>query len=124
MPAEWEMCEKDAHVTIKYRDGITGSNENDWSYQNLRKDPDYDATSFAGLTPYIPVYDNGVLLWGEEPPAGGDDPGSSPPPTPTEPVIVYGDLNGDGNINSTDFTMLKRAILGNPAPGTNWQPVI
>jgi len=57
------MCEKDAHVTIKYRDGITGSNENDWSYQNLRKDPDYDATSFAGLTPYIPVYDNGVLLW-------------------------------------------------------------
>jgi len=32
-----EMCEKDAHVTIKYRDGITGSNENDWSYQNWER---------------------------------------------------------------------------------------
>ncbi|HOM02426.1 MAG TPA: glycoside hydrolase family 9 protein [Acetivibrio sp.] len=119
MPAEWEMCEKDAHVSIKYKDGITGSNENDWSYQNLRKDPDYDAVSFAGLTPYIPVYDNGVLLWGEEPPSGGNTPEPSPEPTPTEPAITYGDLNGDGNVTSTDYAILKRAILGNVAPGTN-----
>jgi len=64
-----------------------------------------------------------VLLWGEEPPAGVMIPVFAAADS-TEPVIVYGDLNGDGNINSTDFTMLKRAILGNPAPGTNLAAVI
>jgi cellulase/cellobiase CelA1 len=44
-----------------------GSNENDWSYQGLYGPPDYDATSFAGMTPYIPIYDDGKRLWGEEP---------------------------------------------------------
>ncbi len=114
MPTEWEMCEKDATVTIKYKDEKIGSNENDWSYQNLRKDPDYDATSFAGLTPYIPVYDNGVLIFGEEP--GGVTPAPStkptPTPTPTNPNIVYGDLDGNKEVNSVDYALLKGVLLG------------
>ena len=53
MPAEWNLCEKDANVSIKYKNGI-GSHENDWSYQNLSDSPDFDAISFAGLTPIYP----------------------------------------------------------------------
>lgn len=95
MPTEWEMCEKDATVQIKYKDMNIGSNENDWSYQNLSGPPDYEATSFKGLSPYIPVYDNGKLLYGEEPGEG-------------TPEIKYGDLNDDGSIDAIDFALLKK----------------
>lgn len=34
-------------------------------------------------------------------------------PTPTPPAsVIYGDLNGDGSVNSTDYAILKRYILG------------
>lgn len=83
MPSEWTECEKDANVTITYPNSTVGSNTNDWSYQMLTKSPDYDATSFAGMTPYIPVYENGVLLWGEEPKTDGTLPSTSPTASPT-----------------------------------------
>lgn len=113
MPTEWEMCEKDAKVSIEYPDEKTGSNQNDWSYKNLTGPPDYDAVSFKGMTPYIPVYDNGKLLWGEEPDGTTPAPSIQPSPTPTPtPSFTYGDLNGDGKINSTDCALLKRVLLG------------
>ncbi len=112
MPAEWEMCEKDAHVSIKYKDSNIGSNKNDWSYQNLSGPPDYDAISFEGMTPYIPVYDNGVLLWGEEPAGGEVTPTPTVKPTPTPTGVIYGDLNEDGKINSIDFALLRCELLG------------
>ncbi|RCX18416.1 endoglucanase Cel9N [Anaerobacterium chartisolvens] len=108
LPAEWQMCEKDATVSIKYKRSDIGSNTNDWSYQGLTGSPDYDAISFAGMTPYIPIYDDGVLLWGKEPPLG-------------EPEFIYGDLNDDGNVNSIDFALLKRVLIGEPAQNTNMQ---
>jgi endoglucanase len=83
MPCEWQACEKDANVTIKYPDNIAGLHVDDWSYQGLSPNPDYDAKSFAGKTPYIPIYDNGVLLWGEEPPGGPGTVTSSPAVTAT-----------------------------------------
>lgn len=105
MPGEWEMCEKDATVQIEYKNGI-GSNENDWSYQNLSGPPDFDAVSFKGMTPYIPVYDDGKLLWGEEP-------GSA------EPEITYGDINTDGNIDAIDFALLKKILMGDTSGNVN-----
>jgi hypothetical protein len=69
MPCEWSKCEKDANVMITYPNSV-GSNQNDWSYKNLTDSPDYSAVSFAGMTPYIPLYDDGKLLWGQEP--GGE----------------------------------------------------
>ncbi|HOM01360.1 MAG TPA: discoidin domain-containing protein [Acetivibrio sp.] len=37
--------------------------------------------------------------------------GGVPEPTPTGIEILIGDINGDGNINSTDLTLLNRHIL-------------
>jgi len=117
MPAEWEMCEKDATVTIKYKDMNIGSNENDWSYQTLTGPPDYDASSFKGMTPYIPVYDDGKLLWGEEP--GGIKPSPTPTkgpasstPTPTKPTsdIIAEDVNGDRVVNMADVILLAKCF--------------
>lgn len=114
MPTEWEMCEKDASVMIKYKDEKIGSNENDWSFKNLTGPPDYDAVSFAGMTPYIPVYDNGVLLWGEEPLGGtvSPTPTVKVTPTPTNTEVILGDLNGEGNVNAIDFALLRCELLG------------
>jgi endoglucanase len=81
MPCEWQSCEKEANVTIKYPDDTVGLNVDDWSYQGLSTAPDFDAKSFAGKTPYIPIYDKGSLLWGEEPPGGGTTATLTPTPT-------------------------------------------
>lgn len=83
MPSEWQSCEKEAHITITYPDNRVGLNVDDWSYQGLSNAPDYDAKSFAGMTPYIPIYDDDVLLWGEEPPLDG-----TVTPTPTVTATV------------------------------------
>lgn len=81
-------------------------NTNFWNNEN---DP-----SFAGLigggqfakTDYIPVYEGGVKVAGIEP----ESTVVVPSPTPT-PFIVYGDVNNDGEVNSTDLTVLKRYVL-------------
>jgi hypothetical protein len=69
------------------------------------------------MTPLIPIYDDGVLLWGEEPPGGPDVP--EPTPTP-ELEFIYGDLNGDGRVNSTDCMLLGRIILEIPVQNVNF----
>ena len=81
MPSEWQMCEKDANVEISLPNGV-GTFENDWSYQNLSSSPDYSAVSFKGMTHYIPVYDNGVKIYGLEP-GEGSDPSPTATPIPT-----------------------------------------
>ncbi|TYQ15397.1 UNVERIFIED_CONTAM: endoglucanase Cel9N [Acetivibrio alkalicellulosi] len=117
MPAEWTLCQKDATVSISYRDGV-GTHDNDWSYQGVHDNPDYDNISFAAMTPYVPIYDNGVLLWGQEPP-GGPTPPSPPPTTPPTQDFIYGDLNGDGIVNSTDYILLRRLVLEIPVNNVN-----
>lgn len=94
MPAEWQKCEKDANVYITYTNSV-GSNANDWSYQKLTGNPDYSALTFTGMTQYIPVYDNGKLLWGEEPAVN----------------ILYGDCNQDGDVDALDLPALKKCLL-------------
>jgi pectate lyase len=44
-------------------------------------------------------------------------PAATPAPTPTlpqntqNPIVVYGDLNGDGNVNSTDVALMRRYLI-------------
>ncbi|NLD50238.1 MAG: carbohydrate-binding protein, partial [Clostridiaceae bacterium] len=40
-----------------------------------------------------------------------DEPGNDVKPSPT-PLQTKGDLNGDGKVNSTDYSLLRRHILG------------
>ncbi len=67
-------------------------------------------------TKKIPVYDGSKKIYGDEP--GGGTPVTTPPVT-TPPVVTHptgllieGDVNGDGSVNSTDYALIKRYILG------------
>ena len=58
--------EKMATVTIS---APVWDSSNDWSRQGLVGSPfTYEPVDETGKTSYVPVYDNGVLLWGIEPP--------------------------------------------------------
>lgn len=71
-----------------------------------------DAGKFIGLDHKIPLGSNGISL-GEY--YNGQTP-SSPKPTEPKPStpgkINYGDINDDGKVNSTDYSLLKRFMLG------------
>jgi len=56
----------------------------------------------------IPIYKNGVLVAGKEPSGAGPV-----EPTPPPKNYVYGDVNGDGKVNSTDCSIVKRYLLKN-----------
>ncbi len=74
---------------------------------------------FIGLDHKIPLGKNGVSLNGDSPvtippvttPPHTTPPELTPTPTPTEGSILYGDVNDDGNVNSTDYALLKRYLL-------------
>lgn len=62
--------EKLALIEISAPGAWDGSN--DWSRQNLVTNPfTYEPVDLTGQTPYVPVYDAGVLLWGTEPDPNG-----------------------------------------------------
>ncbi|NLD45683.1 MAG: glycoside hydrolase, partial [Clostridiaceae bacterium] len=95
--------------------------EDDWSHIGLRQEED-NWTGTPEKTDNICVYDDGVLVGGIEPDGTkpqipSPSPSSSIAPTPTikpsqTPEFTHGDLNDDGKINSTDYALLKRFILG------------
>lgn len=95
--------------------------KSDWSDYDLSNDYSYndgggDYEDWTKVTAYI----NGKLEWGEEP-------GTIvvvPTPTPTaNPAIVYGDVTGDGEVNSIDFAVMRMFLLGKrkEMPGQNWE---
>jgi hypothetical protein len=83
---------------------------------------------FIGLDHKIPLGSNGISL-GEYygTPQVTDAPATPTPkptylPTPTispKPGFTYGDINSDGNVNSTDLTTLKRILLKIPVSNAN-----
>lgn len=81
-------------------------NENDPSFKGLSK------TSDLKKAEYIPVYEYGVKVAGIEPEGTVVQPSPSPSPTST-PLddILYGDVNNDKSVNSTDVTYLRRFLL-------------
>lgn len=108
----WGVGGPEANFTI-------GSSSNKWNTANDWSFQDWDSTYVSGnrkFAPNIVVYegDNNVKLAGNEPPGGtivSPKPSEVPSPSPTIGQIKYGDLNDDGAVNSTDYTLLKRYLL-------------
>ncbi|MFZ5988341.1 MAG: glycoside hydrolase family 9 protein [Bacillota bacterium] len=91
---------------------------NDWSFKNWDDTYKNEIRKYA---PNIPMYngDNFVKVSGNEPPGGPVfSPVPTVVPTPSPTGIIYGDMSGDGLVNSTDYTLLKRHLLGT----INWFP--
>jgi len=101
---------------------------NDFSYEGVTatdslKDP-------ASYNKHIPMYINGILVWGEEPdgtkavpgadlgatdnPTPGPEPGTTPDPgTTPNPDVMWGDANCDGEVLLNDAVLVLQ-VLGNP----------
>lgn len=81
---------------------------NDYSYQGL------SAGSIAAKTPYIPVYDNGQLVFGVEPDAGVP----VVPAVPTGVTAVAGDgqitLNWQTSSGATSYAVKRATTSGGP----------
>jgi hypothetical protein len=73
-------CEKIADFTLRAPTGAAWDPTNDWSRIGLVSSPfTYEPVDLTGQTEYICVYDDGVLIWGQEP--GSGEPPPPPPPT-------------------------------------------
>jgi len=83
-------------------------------YENKLWDPSNDF-SYKGMSntykvlENIPVYKYGVQVSGVDP--SGNKPDDTEP-TPQPPKYIYGDVNGDGDINSIDYAVMKKYLLG------------
>jgi|LSQX01.1.fsa_nt_gb hypothetical protein len=110
----WEVAGPEVNFTI-------GSSSNNWDSSNDWSFQDWDSKYVNGTREYapnMPMYEGDVKLAGNEP-SGGTT--VTPPPVTTPPVTTtppstpsgtLGDLNGDGDVNSTDYAVLKRYLLG------------
>lgn len=108
---------KEIQFRIAPPDNATWDSSNDFSFNGIN--------SGEEAVREIPIYDNGVLIFGEEPdgtsPKPTTKPSINPVPTPTptgnsspvpsSPVVIKGDLNNDSKVNSTDYSLLRRYIL-------------
>ena len=103
--------QKETQFKIQPPSGAPWDNTNDFSYQGIKKNGE--------LVKELPVYNDGVLIFGVEPdgtvptsptPTVKPSPSPSVNPTPTQSVL-YGDINLDGKINSSDVTLLKRYVV-------------
>jgi len=80
---------------------------------------------FIGLDHKIPLGSKGISLGEYYGTPQASDPPATPTATPTKPAasstpsFIYGDINSDGNVNSTDLGILKRIIVKNPPASAN-----
>ncbi|MGN0647494.1 MAG: glycoside hydrolase family 9 protein [Oscillospiraceae bacterium] len=89
---------------------------NDWSFQELQA-----GNNNTAITPYICMYDSGVMIWGIEPDGTTPDPGAVVPPVtdvttqPNPDATKYGDVNCDGFVKVDDVILLNRFIAEDAA---------
>lgn len=97
----------------------------DWSDFDQSNDYSYneaggDYEDWTKVTGYI----NGKLEWGAEPGTVIVSPTPASTPTPSvTPDVTYGDVTGDGKVNSIDFAVMRMYLLGmaKDMPGANWR---
>jgi len=81
---------------------------------------------FIGLDHKIPLGSKGISLGEYYGTPQASDPPATPTATPTKPAasstpsFIYGDINSDGNVNSTDLGILKRIIVKNLRQVPTW----
>jgi hypothetical protein len=94
-PGGQSACRREVQFRISAPQATSyWDNTNDFSFQGI------SSTSTVETVKNIPVYDNGVLVFGNE-------------PSTTTPEILYGDVNDDKSIDSLDLAALKTYILDN-----------
>jgi hypothetical protein len=93
-PGGQSACRREVQFRISAPSGTTYWNpKNDFSYK------DVPTTGEAQIVNNIPVYDNGKLVFGNEP-SGGNI-----------PEVLCGDINGDKTVDALDFAALKKYLL-------------
>ena len=73
-------------------------NNNDYSFKDIKG----VSSGNTVQSQYIPVYDNGILVYGLEPVGGNEDP---------DPTIKYGDCNKDGFVDALDLFEMKKHLI-------------
>ena len=93
----------------------------DWSSMDQTNDYSYnedggDYEDWSKVTGYI----NDKLEWGTEP---GSEIAPNTPTSSVTPDVIYGDVSGDGKVNSTDYSVMRRFLLGliDEMPDKNWK---
>ncbi|MBN2739037.1 MAG: glycoside hydrolase family 9 protein [Spirochaetales bacterium] len=109
-PGHWDIAEKEAIVRVTHP--LDNATANDFSYKGLSENPDYDAKSFSAMTGLIPVYEDGVLLWGEEPPGGPATPTPVATPINTPLPELPGDVNHDKRVDIVDALLTAQYYVG------------
>ena len=116
-------------ISIPDNLGIEWDATNDYSFQTLVQGGENAMVD----TPYITMYDDGVLIWGTEPDGTEAKPTEPTDPKPTEPTdpqpttpsedvtdttsggatdLLYGDVDLNGEVELLDVLTLNRNLLG------------
>ncbi len=100
---------------LQFRISVPDNNKvwdstNDWSFQDLEA-----GNTNVKITPYICMYDSGVMIWGIEPDGTTPDPDTPIVTTTTTEggsaeATKYGDVNCDGFVKISDVILLNRFI--------------
>jgi hypothetical protein len=87
-PAGRAESERQSAFTLSALSGAAWDPSNDWSRQGLVSSPfTFEPVDQTGMTEFIPLYADGVLLFGREPGAG-----EPPPPPSADPDIWVGGI--------------------------------
>lgn len=111
-PIEWNAENKIYYIEVNWNDYILKEGSSiklDLRIRLSSWQSNFDSSndfSFTGLdtnykdTEYVPVYHGNLRMWGNVPVNG------------PSPIVIYGDVNGDGVVDSLDFAAMKSYLLG------------
>lgn len=110
-PGGRSECERLCIFQITGPSDTAWDTSNDWSFSGLAGSPfTWEPTDLTGYTEYIPLYDNGILLAGEEPPVSPtEEPTPEPTPSPTPTPFPTGEQDVE-NKATADFSTTAGSI--------------
>lgn len=120
-------CEREFGFTLSGPSDAAWNSSNDWSFQGLTSGSfTFEPVDYTGMTDYIPVYDQGVLLSGQEPGPAAPGPPSVSITSPEDgntfnegDVITIEALasDPDGSVAQVEFFLNSSTVgIDNTAP--------